>query len=223
VNVYEENYLEKQINMAQIKSSTQNFTEIEDITADIVFLKNGYAACIVEVASVNFYLLSEEEQQVRIYGFMSLLNSLSFPIQILIVSKNVDVSTYLSLVDHQIAVEKRPKILDHIKHYKDFLQSLIKSKNLLDKKFYIVIPFSTLELGAVNATKSIHSNRQEYIKKVADGLSAKRTNIMTELSRMGLGARQLLTEDIIKLFYEMYNQDTISLNYDESDIKNIVL
>lgn len=209
--------------MATIKSSTQNFTDIEDITSDIVFMKSGYAASILEVASVNFYLLSEEEQEVRIYGFMSLLNSLAFPIQILIVSKNVDVSTYLSLVDHQIAVEKRPKILEHIKHYKDFLESLIKSKNLLDKKFYIVIPYSTLELGATSVAKSLHNNRQDYIKKIADGLSGKRTNIMTELARMGLGARQLLTEDIIKLFYEMYNQDTISLNYDENDIKNIVL
>lgn len=204
----------------KIKATTQVFTDIENITNDIAFFKGGYSCVILEVSSVNFYLLSQEEQEVRIYGFMSLLNSLAFPIQILIVSKNIDVSTYLGIIDQKIGSEKRSQILEHLRHYKEFIESLIKSRNLLDKKFYIVVPFSNLELGPTGATAKGGS---DYVKKVEGALSSKKTSIMTEVQRMGLSAKQLKNEDIVKLFYEVFNQDQLTLDFQEKDIKNIIV
>lgn len=207
----------------KIKSTTQNFTEVEDVTNNLVFFKGGYIASILEVSSVNFYLLSQEEQDARIYGFMSLLNSLSFAIQILIVSKNVDVSSYLNLVDQKINAEKRPKILEYLKHYRAFVESLIKSKSLLDKKFYIVIPFSTLELGATISMKSMLQKGSENLKKAENALATKRANVMTQLSRIGLGAHELKTEEIAKLLFEMFNQEQLTVDFSSSDVKNIIV
>ena len=78
-----------------IKSSTQSFTEIEDIKDDILLLKDFSASIVIGVGAVNFWLLSAEEQSSIISAYSSLLNSLSFPIQIVILSKKMDISSYL--------------------------------------------------------------------------------------------------------------------------------
>jgi len=206
----------------KIHSTTQNFTEVKDIAQSTVFLEGGNACAILEVSSVNFYLLSQDEQEARVYGFMSLLNSLSFPIQIYIVSKNIDVSSYLELIEQKISSEKRPRIQDHLRTYKTFIQSLIKSKNLLDKKFYVVIPFSSLELGPAHA-HTPHSAPVEYTQRIVDALTTKRAQILAQLNRMGLASRVLPDDEIIKVFYEVFNQETFSLNFEANDIKNIIM
>ena len=82
-----------------IKSSTQSFTEIEDIKDDILLLKDFSASIVIGVGAVNFWLLSAEEQSSIIYAYSSLLNSLSFPIQIVILSKKMDISSYLEYLE----------------------------------------------------------------------------------------------------------------------------
>jgi hypothetical protein len=207
---------------SRIHSTTQNFTEIKDISQSTVFLQGGNACALIEVSSVNFYLLSQEEQEARVYGFMSLLNSLSFPIQIYIVSKNIDVSAYLSLIDQKISSEKRPRIQDHLRTYKTFIQSLIKSKSLLDKKFYVVIPFSNLELGPLPAGAT-HTAHADHTQRIVDALINKRGQILTQLNRIGLASRVLPDDEIIKVFYEVFNQETFSLNFETNDVKNIIM
>src|SRR3990167_898355 len=110
----------------KIHSTTQDFIEIVDISDDIVFFKSGYACMVIEVSSVNFFLLSADEQNARIYGYMSMLNSLSFPIQIMIVSKRIDLAAYLGLLDQKITSVANPRIKEHLQLYKEFIQELIK-------------------------------------------------------------------------------------------------
>lgn len=208
----------------KVKSTTQNFTEIADIQNDIVILRNGNACAVLEISSVNFYLLSAAEQEAKIYSFVSFLNSLSFSIQILIVSKHVDISSYLSLIEQKISSERRPKILEHLKLYKDFIQSLLKSRTLLDKKFYIVIPFSHLELGMLSETKKqLKGINIEFLTKVEATLSSKRANIISQLNRMGLSAKQLTSDELIKLFYELFNQEQLHMDIDSKGAKNIII
>lgn len=131
----------------KIHSTTQDFTEIVDISDDVVFLKGGNACMVAEASSVNFFLLSSDEQNARLYGYMSLLNSLSSVLQILIVSRRIDLGSYLKLIEDKITNIKNPKIAEQLSLYKDFIKDLIKGEGLLDKKIYIVVPFTQLELG----------------------------------------------------------------------------
>lgn len=205
--------------MAKIKSSTQDFTEITDIIDDVVYLKNRGAASILEVSSVNFFLLSQDEQNARIYGYMSLLNSLVSAIQIVIVSKKIDLTSYLSLLDQKITSTQNEQIKEHLNLYKEFIQELIKGGDLLDKKTYIVIPFSSLELGPVAGT----TKGKDFNARVADALATKRTNIMTQIERMGLSSRALKAEELARMFYELYNQESISASFTSNDIKNVII
>lgn len=204
----------------KIHSTTQDFTEIIDIIEDIVLFKGRNACSVMEISSVNFFLLSQDEQNARIYGYMSLLNSITFPLQIVILSKKIDLTNYIKILDQKIENSKNPRIADHLQMYKTFIQELIKGGQLLDKKNYIVIPFSSLELGAVSVAKN---NKVDFIGQIRNALISKRTTVMTQVERVGLTARVLGQEELAKLFFELFNKESINLDFNSSDVKNIIL
>src|SRR3989344_5959833 len=138
----------------KIRATTQKFTEIEDVTGNIVLLSSGNACLIIEVKATNFALLSKEEQDAKIFAYAALLNSLSFPIQIFIRSKRIDISSYLKLLDQEAKNTQDDVLRNRIALYRDFVQDLIRINTVLDKKFYIVIPYSHLESGPIGGTNT---------------------------------------------------------------------
>ena len=211
---------------SKIHSTTQDFTEIVDIADDIVFLKGGNTCMVAEVSSVNFFLLSADEQNARLYGYMSLLNSLASYIQILIVSRRIDLGNYIKLIEDKISTIKNPKIAEQLSLYKDFIKELIKGEGLLDKKIYIVIPFSQLELGPATAAQvqtGVRKGNMTLSERIKSGLVSKRNNVITQVERMGLTARPLSTDELIKLFYELFNQEFVTLDFNSKDIKNVII
>lgn len=211
------------MNVPKIKSTTQDFTEIVDIVDDIVLFHGGNMCSILEVAAVNFYLLSQNEQEAKLYGYVALLNSLALPIQILVVSKKVDIASYLDLINQKIASIKHPLLLEHLKQFRDFIKNLIKGENLLDKKIYVVIPFSTLELGPLAGAKATGRMSVETLKKIKTEVGIKRNHVVTQLFRIGLASKVLHSEELVKLFYELFNGETLTLPFSQNDVKNIVL
>lgn len=209
---------------AKINATTQNFIEIEDIVGQCVFLKGRSACSILEVSSVNFFLLSQDEQNARIYGYMSLLNSLSFPLQIVIISKKINMDDYIVMLDNKIQSVTNPRINEHLAMYRDFIIELVKGGELLDKKLYVVVPFNALELGAVNTATSGGSKKTvEFKDRVQASLATKREQIIAQVQRIGLQARTLEQEELAKLMYEIFNQETINMDYNSGDISNVML
>lgn len=207
-----------------IKSTTQNFTEIVDIVDDVVLLKNKRACMLIDVSSVNFFLLSADEQNARVYGYMSLINSLSFAIQILIVSKKIDMKGYVDNLDKKISTTQQPQIKEHLMYYKEFIQELVKGEGLLDKKIYIVIPYSYLEGGAATSSQpGKAATRLSFGDQAKAALLSKASVVMAQIERMGLAPRKLSHEELIKVFYELLNDDIINLNFDSKDIKNVII
>src|SRR3989344_5804874 len=178
--------------------STQNHLPIKDIREDIILLKSGGAALVLQTTAVNFALLSEMEQVAIISAFGQTLNSLSFPIQILIRSKRLDITSYLKVLDMAISIQPNPLLSKLMTQYRMFVQSLIKQNEVLDKHFFIVIPLSGLELG-------IFRKSNDIIKKAKTLLGPKQEQISRQLSRVGLKTTQLSTKTLIELFYDIYN------------------
>lgn len=180
-------------------TTSQQFIPIADVNKNLVFQKDGSVAIIISVSAVNFALLFETEQVSIIDSFAGLLNSLSFPIQIVIYSKIMDVSSYLHTVDNAIAKQTNPLLKKMTLSYRGFVERSIKDNNVLDKKFYICIKLTSLELGL------LPSNAEEKTRKVTILLEPRRDHLIRQLDRLGLKAKQMTTEEIIKLFYEIYN------------------
>src|SRR3989344_370760 len=130
-----------------ILSTTQDLIPLADIVDGVVIYKNGGAAQIMESTSLNFGLLSENEQEAVIASYAGLLNSFNFPVQIVVRSQKKDISIYMNFLNVAQQKIKNPKLSSIMEDYKNFISDAIKKKNVLSKKFYIVISFSPYELG----------------------------------------------------------------------------
>src|ERR1035437_6152391 len=161
--------------------STQKFIDITDIADDIVILGGGNACLVIEVNATNFALLSPEEQDAKIYAYASLLNSLSFPIRIVIRSKKIDISNYLKLLDTEKDKTQNPNLAKQIGLYRDFVKELVKVNTVLDKKFYLIIPYSSLEKGVSGAGAALKgsSNQDNFIIGAKAALHSKAESFHT--------------------------------------------
>ena len=194
------------------KATTQKFIEILDIVDNIVLLTSGNACSIIEVQATNFALLSQEEQNVRVLSYSSLLNSLSFSIQVFIRSKKIDISSYLKLLNEEVEKSQNQLLRQQIRLYKDFVQELVKVNVVLDKKFYIVVPYTGLESG-------MGLSRDNLFLSAKAKLSIKVESLHAMLRRMNLSAKTLSKEELVKLFHEIYNGDFEQIDKIAQNIK----
>ena len=194
---------------APIRASTQEFLAIENITDDIIILRDGSAALVIETSAVNFGLLSEEEQDALIYAYASLINSLSFPLQIAILSKRMDISSYIETITQEEEKQANPTVRERLRTYKEFITSIVKENRVLEKKFYLVIPFSALELGVKGAmggkNKRLPFSIDYIVSRAKTSLLPKRDHLLRQLGRIGLKGRQLPTQELVEIFYNIYN------------------
>ena len=187
-----------------VKASTQAFIEIEEIKDDIVLMKDFSAATVLEVSAVNFWLLSTEEQSSIIYAYAGLLNSLSFPVQILILSKRMDISAYLEYLEGKISSQSSDLIKTRLVSYREFIKNIIKKNTVLEKRFFFVVPFSPLELG-ISGSNPGSLNKQYVINRAKTALYPKRDNLIRLLSRTGLKGTVLNNQELTELYYNLYN------------------
>lgn len=201
-----------------IQSTTQQFLDIYDITNNFVIMKDGTVSTILTVDAMNFGLLAEEEQDAIMYAYAGLLNSLNYPIQIIIHSQTKDVTSYLKILQEQELQAENETMRRRIRMYREFVGNLIHERNVLDKKFYVVIPATALEMGFL-ATSSILPGSKAFdigtversliIEKAQNLLDPKRDHLIAQFARIGLYSRQLTTQEIIQLFYVRYNPEAI--------------
>lgn len=200
----------------EISSTTQKFLDIFDITNDIVVLKDGTISLIMMISAMNFGLLAEQEQDAIIYAYAALLNSLNFPIQIVISSKTKDATAYLRLLDEQATKASTQEKKDLIQRYQTFVGQLIRERNVLDKKFYVVVPASPAEVGMItpqtvlpgkNEPVLTREQKAAVIEKGLGVLEPRRDHLIAQFNRIGLYARQLNTQEIIEIFYNSYNPE----------------
>ena len=201
-----------------IKSSTQESLDIYTIKNHLIFLKDGSCSLVLKTTAINFNLLSEEEQDATIYAYAGLLNSLSFSIQILIRSQRKNISDYINLLDNRIQGTPSQKVKEQLLSYRQFVKSLVKENRVLEKKFYVIVSFSAVELGISKATFNPLSKTPQkppfdlqYIEEKASmALYPRRDHIIRQFARIGLKASQLYTSELVTLFYTIYNQGSVT-------------
>ncbi len=182
-----------------IVATTQDHLEVETIRDDVVVLKNGLISVVIQTSAINFGLLSEEEQDATIYAYAGLLNSLSFPVQIVIKSEKKDISSYLELVVSQEKKLKDETMKTRMSQYRNFIETTIQEQNVLDKKFYIIVSYQMVTLsGKVEIT-------EELLSRAKADLEPKRDHIVKQLTRIGLTTQQLNSQNLMKLFHGYYN------------------
>jgi len=207
-----------------IKGTTQDHLPIEDVVEGIVMLKDGSCAMVMQLSSVNFDLLSEREQSALVFAYGGILNSLNFPIQIVIQTSTKDVSSYLNNLKNAEEKQVNPLLKERISQYRKFIEETVRKNDVLSKSFYAVVPFSVIELGIKSASKQLVGSlpllnqrgknaglpfAKEYIlEKAKASLEPKRDHLIRLFSRLGLEIKVLDTRELIELFYRLYNEET---------------
>ena len=200
-----------------ITSTTQDLLPLADITEGIVIYKDGGAALVMESTSLNFGLLSEKEQQAVIAAYAGLLNSFTFPVQIVVRTQKKDISNYMEYLRSARQKITNPKLAQIMGDHERFILEAIKKKNVLSKKFYIIIPFTPYELGITKSFISTFSPKKGraplsfpksyVIRKAKITLYPRRDHLMRQAGRLGISLRQLMNEELMLLFYSIYNPE----------------
>lgn len=197
-----------------LSSTTQNFVPVADITNDIAIYKDGGAALVMESTSLNFGLLSEKEQEAVIAAYAALINSLTFSIQIVVLTQKKDISSYLNYLDEESKKIRHPLLANLMNNYKKFITDSVKKKNVLGKRFFVVLYFSPLELGLAKSVSSLTKkgdvlpfSESYVIKKVMVALYPRRDHLVRQAGRLGIKLRQLTTAELINLYHSIYNPE----------------
>lgn len=213
---------------SKVVASTQEHLDIEDIRDNLVILKNGNAVMVLQTNAVNFDLLSENEQDAMIFAYAALLNSLSFPIQVIVRSKIMDISTYLFKLDEARRSQTNPAMADMINKYQNFIRNLIAQNQVLDKRFYLIIPYLDVSLAGNNPLspkkkKTATVDKWQVLEKAKVQLAPKRDHLRKQMARIGIRSWQLDTQQLVELFYEIYNPNVardqkVTLSPDEYSV-----
>lgn len=195
------------------KPSTQEHLDVAEIREGIVILKDGGLRMILMASSINFALKSEAEQNAITMRYQGFLNSLNFPIQILMQSRKLDLEKYLQKLEIRLKQEINELIQIQINDYIDYIRKLVTVANIMDKKFFIVIPYTPSQVQArgifdklINPTKNIAPTFSEVeFKKYKEEMIQRGNVVANELGAIGVKVIPLSTQQIIELLYSSYN------------------
>lgn len=207
-------------------SSTQKYVDVDEIRDGIIVLKSGALRSILLVSSLNFDLKSTEEQDALIGQYQSFLNSLDFPVQIVVSSRRFNIEPYLDLLGDEEKRQENELLRFQISEYRSFIKNLTEVSNIMSKYFYVVVPFSPVEdkqgglgdkLFGIFRPKDAASGRTDLFETYKSQLLQRLGHVEAALGGTGVHVTALNTEEVIELLYNSYNPSL----YTATIIKNV--
>lgn len=211
------------------KISTQRYLDIAEIRDDMVVLRDGTVRAVLMVSSVNFDLKSEEEQNAMVGAYVNFLNSLQFPLQIVVQSRPLNIDEYLQRLVLTEREHSNELLRMQTADYRGFISDLVHLEKIMSKKFFIIIPyapgqdnklkFSDRVASLFSTAKAVTLSRNRF-EKYSRELNKRALFIYSGVTSMGLTARRLNTQALIELYYMSYNP-SLALNESLADINKM--
>lgn len=198
--------------------STQRYLDIAEIREDIVVMKDGTLRAVLLVSSLNFALKSEEEQDAIISSYVSFLNSLEHPLQIVIHSRKLNIDDYLLRLAQSEKTQQSDLLRAQIADYRSFITELVTLGEIMAKKFYLVVPYDPVtnkrkgfwsRLTEAFRPTSIIKLRDKQFQERKKDLMTRVEHVTSGLTSMGLATAQLDTQSLVELYYTVYNPDLL--------------
>jgi hypothetical protein len=213
----------------KVTQSTQIYLDIAEIKRDAVILRDGSLRAVLLVSSVNFALKSEDEQNALVGSYVNFLNSVEFPLQIVVQSRKLDIDGYLRRLEEAKKGLTNDLLRRQIVDYQGFIKEMVELGEIMSKKFFVIISFSPIEdkkrgffsrLGAVLTPGKILKLDEERFEKYRHSLNQRVDNVVMHLNGMGLTSIRLDTQSLIELYYNAYNPD-VSANQRLADVNDL--
>ncbi|MCC7288948.1 hypothetical protein IT414_00965 [bacterium] len=199
-----------------LRQSTQNHLLLSEIRDGIVVMRDGSLRMVIMASALNFDLKSPQEQDAIESSYQGFLNGLHFPIQILVRSRRMNLDNYLAELERLQGEQENQLLAGLMEDYIYNIRGLIQDINIMDKEFYIVVPYYTLAVtkeGLASKVRKVFEGNRE-VSQTAETFEAhkrdliQRTNLVAQgLAQMGVRAAVLNTQELIELFYSVYNED----------------
>lgn len=195
---------------------TQRYLDIAEIRQDAVVLKDGTMRAVLMVSSVNFALKSHDEQQATVQSYMQFLNGLSYPIQVVLQSRKMNIDAYMQDLSDREGQMTNELLKVQIRDYRSFIKELVDLGEIMQKRFYVIVPYDpatdkkqnfwTKLSSAIMPASIIKLNAQKFEERKYE--LEQRVNIVQGgLVGMGLQSARLDTQSLIELYYSVYNPD----------------
>lgn len=195
--------------------ATQEFVPIKEVRDGVIVLKDGGLRAIVLANSVNLSLKSNDEQKATILQFQSFLNTLDFAIQISVQSRKLDIRPYLLLLEDKAKVQNEPLLKLQTKEYIEFIKNFTESVSIMTKSFFVVVPYTHTvlksdtgiftKLFTRRSKTEVNMAKQEDFEEKRSQLEERVNVIEQGLSRCGIKSAQLGTEEVVEVFYKVFN------------------
>ncbi len=196
--------------------STKELVAIADIKDNIVLLSNGSLRAVIEVSAINFELRSEEEQTGILQNFQRFLNSIDFPLQMIVNSRQLNMDEYLKMVNGVAESSTNELLKIQAIEYGKFVKELLELSNIMTKHFYVVLPFYVYETptktgildsikGMIGTSKTVVQIKPEQLETYRTQLMQRAELILDGLIGIGLKARLMEGQELINLYYGLYN------------------
>lgn len=202
---------------SKIKAESQKYLDISEIKENAVVLKDGTLRGVLLVSSINFALKSEVEQNALISGYMEMINSFEYPIQVVIQSRKLNLDRYMQNLQTLEKDQKNELLKAQMSSYRAFIRELLEIGQIMTKRFYVVVPYSPFSNKQKNffqkfqevftPGKSIKVSKK-YFEKYKNELDIRIGQVQGSLSSLGLNAVVLDTQSLIELYYNAYNPMT---------------
>lgn len=198
--------------------ATQELVAIKEVRDGVAILNDGGLRVILLATSVNFALKSAENQQAIISQFQNFLNSLDFSVQIFMESRRLDIRPYIALLEGRYKAQNVDLMRVQIQEYMNFIKKFTETVNIMSKSFFVVVPYSTPviesrggSLGKLligkqpGAREDENENKMSRFEEARSQLLQRVSVVEQGLAGCGIRAAQLGTEEIIELFYKLFN------------------
>lgn len=206
----------KAINKRAVIPTTQKNVTVGEIKNDTVVMKDGTLRAVLMVSSINFALKNDDEQQAIINSYVSFLNGLDHPLQIVIQSRQLNIKPYLEKLIEKERQQPNELLRMQIADYRSFVAELVGLGKIMSKNFYVIVPFDPLSnkkrgfwarfTEVINPAVTVRLKEERFMKRKYD-LDMSVRQIEAGLTGMGLEVVRLDTQSLIELFYSTYNPD----------------
>ncbi len=198
--------------MATLGAPAQQFVPVQEVRDGIVVLKDGTLATVILVSSINLSLKSYDEQRATLMQFQGFLNTLDFPIQIVIQSRRYDVRPYILTLQNRLLEQTEPLLQVQTREYIQFIQTFTDQVNIMRKSFFVVIPYVPAIISQDKGVGKVFSFLSRKKVDTVSDFEEERTQLEERMSvveqgltRLGLRIAQLGTQEVIELLYKTFN------------------
>lgn len=199
--------------MAPIGTPAQQFVPVQEVRDGIIVLKDGSLASAMLVSSINLSLKSYDEQRAVLLQFQSFLNTLDFPIQIVVQSRRYDVRPYILTLENKLREQIEPLLQVQTREYIQFIQTFTEQVNIMKKTFFVIVPYvpslisQEKGIGKVFSflTRKQTSDSVTSFEEQRNQIEQRMSVVEQGLSRLGLRVAQLETQEVIELLYKTFN------------------